>query len=990
MRQWLRHERRRAARWTACAGIGTIGLLLAWPASAHALMVSDDFSSYAIGPDGLHGELIHGLGNWTSSDTRFGRGWEVNAGPGRKNIAYWPSPWQAFPFGENVATFHVSSPVAIEHLELTIEYLIQSNGGLRVSLSGDHLHWQDITAPLGLVASNATFQLSSADLSALIDAAAITTELYIRFESAGSAGTNWFVHVSYVAARINERPLGVEKLLFRSSRAAAAGTNQFHLWMMNPDGTALEQLTFGDVSDHRPEVSADGTTVLFYRYAPAPAATDCHTSVWTLNLLSRTEIPITPGIDYPQDPQSLLASFGPTWSPHGDQIAFVRATVPGSCLGHVPGTARLWTLPYPPTDPLAPVQVSPAAGASRLWPSWAPDGTQLLYNQEVDGVNPFTVYRLLLADGTEEEVIPYVHGEYFPRYAPHGRKITWTSYRNGGDGDIYVTDVADPAGAQVRATPSSHFSSSAWSPDGRKLVFISVAGPGNRDITTANADGSALTPVTADGSDDADPWWARVRRAPQADAGHDHTVHVGSLVTLDGSHSTDPDGDYPLTYAWTITEKPSGSAAALSDPAAVHPTFVADVTGDFLVSLRVTNHSGFSSADDQTRISTQNSAPVADAGSGATTHPDHGVSLDGSGSFDPDGDLLTYQWTLAAQPDGSAAALSHADTATSTLIPDLPGEYAVQLMVTDQWGLASDPDGVTISTTNTMPAADAGPDQSVIVLGSTVQLDGTQSYDLDGDPITHAWRLTTVPSGSQAMLDDAGSQTPRFVADVHGTSVAELLVSDPWSQSAPDTVAVGFENIRPVADAGQNQSVVQQDRVYLDGSGSHDANGDRLTFRWSLVSAPQGSQAALSDPSAVNPSYDADLPGAYIAQLIVDDGFVDSEPSTASAFVVSFQDAATQALQEAIAAINGLDPAVFTNANLQNALTNQIGAILGKIAGGDYEGALNQLTHAVLKRVDGCEAEDAPDRTDWVTTCTAQANVYPLLVQAQHYLEDVL
>jgi hypothetical protein len=43
---------------------------------------------------------------------------------------------------------------------------------------------------------------------------------------------------------------------------------------------------------------------------------------------------------------------------------------------------------------------------------------------------------------------------------------------------------------------------------------------------------------------------------------------------------------------------------------------------------------------------------------------------------------------------------------------------------------------------------------------------------------------------------------PSFVADVYGSYVVQLVVSDNWASSAPDTVTVGFENLKPVADAG--------------------------------------------------------------------------------------------------------------------------------------------------------------------------------------------
>ena len=379
-----------------------------------------------------------------------------------------------------------------------------------------------------------------------------------------------------------------------------------------------------------------------------------------------------------------------------------------------------------------------------------------------------------------------------------------------------------------------------------------------------------------------------------------------------------------------------------------------------------------------------NLAPVADGGADQTVNVGGLAILDGTGSYDPDENYpLTYEWEIISKPNGSIADLSASDSSDPifTFTVDLPGEYTIQLVVSDNLGMASEPYVVMVSTSNSMPVADAGPDQTLANTGIIIELDGSQSFDPDDDPITYTWIITTKPPLSSAALTDPTSVNPTFVADLLGTYVIELFVTDDLGlESFPDEVVVSSENIKPVADAGVNQVVLVGETVFLDGSGSYDANLDPLTYSWNMASKPKGSLTVLIGAETEYPNFEPDIQGIYTPNLVVNDGFLDSDPSNVNIFAVDAEniDDFIRALIDAILAINGLDASDFSNENNRNALTNKIIVVIKNyIQDGYDEDLLDKLKDDIGGKMDGCATDPfMPDQNDWIMNCPAQADVY--------------
>lgn len=286
--------------------------------------------------------------------------------------------------------------------------------------------------------------------------------------------------------------------------------------------------------------------------------------------------------------------------------------------------------------------------------------------------------------------------------------------------------------------------------------------------------------------------------------------------------AVDPDGD-AMDYSWTLLE--GTSTPVLSDNTVLNPTFTG-VTGEYYVwELTADDNNGGIASDTMTVIMRgANQPPVADAGDDQSFVPAGTVTLDGSGSFDPDGDPITYDWQ---QVDGSDVVTLDDNTLESPTFSGVNGNwYEFELTVTDSGGL-TDTDSVLITMIggNRAPIADAGPDQ-VNVAPGIVLLDGTGSYDPDGDPIFYYWQQ--IGGTGSAMLSDPFVAEPFFTGQLGETYEFELTVADIYGATDTDTVEITMNSVDALVittDSSTNLYAGEKIsfRAYLQyADGTHD------------------------------------------------------------------------------------------------------------------------------------------------------------------------
>ncbi len=252
------------------------------------------------------------------------------------------------------------------------------------------------------------------------------------------------------------------------------------------------------------------------------------------------------------------------------------------------------------------------------------------------------------------------------------------------------------------------------------------------------------------------------------------------------------------------------------------------------------------------------SLPVADAG-----YDRHDAAigeatvLDGSGSFDPDGEALTYRWTITSQPVGGEALREAGDSAGQTLlVPDRVGTYLVTLQVSTG-ERTSRPDAVAVEVPNGAPTAVAECDGGgcSALHGTTVGLVGNLSEDPDGTELFYLWYQITG-------LAECEATCPELVCDPSSASVGVIQNADSKQASVvlpevadeqlvfalevsdglvSDTACLAYTatNTPPQFNADPNVApAASQDEgsTFTFTCFPSDADGDSFTITWHQVS----------------------------------------------------------------------------------------------------------------------------------------------------------
>ncbi|MEX8506542.1 PKD domain-containing protein [Leptothrix ochracea] len=369
-------------------------------------------------------------------------------------------------------------------------------------------------------------------------------------------------------------------------------------------------------------------------------------------------------------------------------------------------------------------------------------------------------------------------------------------------------------------------------------------------------------------------------------------VAVGSLITLDGSASTSPDGS-AVTLSWVMLQKPSTSQAVIQVSGST-AFFTADVAGNYQLRVRGTNQVGASTDVVYSYNALSNgpsivmSAQIATASGSTTLSTAVGnfVLLDSSASLVVGGNTTLRGWALLSKPAGSTATLSASTGVNTNFIPDVVGNYVIQLVVQDLHTGLSQAHTVSVTAQQGPVAVVSGQPTPVALItapglvsaaGVPVTLRGSGSYSPDGSALSYQWSLLNKPATSAAILTALTQADLSFTPDINGSYTLQLAVSNTAGDTALRQITLFVGNYPPVLVLDRTQVHLPLGRsVTVSAANSQSQGGGALSYSWSIDAQPPGSTAVIAAPTLSALTFTPDVAGSYYLTVRVTEGAVSS------------------------------------------------------------------------------------------------------------------
>jgi len=277
-----------------------------------------------------------------------------------------------------------------------------------------------------------------------------------------------------------------------------------------------------------------------------------------------------------------------------------------------------------------------------------------------------------------------------------------------------------------------------------------------------------------------------MRAQASLSAGPNQQVYTGQTIKLEGTTTDNVSSVIQVTWDFGDNSTPVNG----SDPALFNTTHIYTNAGVYNATLTVRFDSALNKTESATATITvlQNAPPVANAGPDQfveqTSPQGADVTLNGTGSSDPDNDTIAYHWNWTG---GSASG-----AAPTAFFP--PGNITVTLTVTDGQFNTTDTVSIIVQDT-TPPVVSAGPDITVEQEsheGTQVMLDGTVT-----DAVSTRFKFTWSEEGTVLKTEEDAANTTLTYAFNLGTHTVTLSATDQAGNIGRDNVTVTIVDTTP-------------------------------------------------------------------------------------------------------------------------------------------------------------------------------------------------